>query len=90
MALLLDGYFINIQDDIILPDAQLGSRISLSALILGLGYQYDVTEGLKLYVIGGSTLLQWGRLRDDRRNDTFLLNNESNLYFRTGIKFSLF
>lgn len=90
MALFLDGYFINVQDDIVLPDNEIGSKISLSALITGLGYQHNFTNQLRFYMIGGASLLQWGRLRDDNRQDTFLLNNESNLYFRTGIKFSLF
>lgn len=90
VALLLDGYFINVQDDIVLPDNRLGSRISLSALISGLGYQYEFTEQLKFYVIGGATLFQWGRLRDDKRQETFSLNKQSNLYFRSGVKFSLF
>ncbi|NKI32984.1 hypothetical protein HCU67_13585 [Muricauda sp. DJ-13] len=90
LALFLDGYFINVQDDIVLPDNQIGSKVSLSALITGLGYQYNITKQLRFYLIGGGTILQWGRLRNDKRQSTFLLNNESNQYFRTGIRFSLF
>lgn len=90
LAVFLDGYFMNIQDDIVLLDNQLGSRVSLSALISGIGYQYEITNQLKFYAIAGGSIVQWGQLRNDQRQNTFLLNNDSNQYFRTGIKFSLF
>jgi len=90
MALLLDGYFINIQDDIVLPDNTLGSRISLSALIGVVGYQYNITKMMSLYVLAGRSFLQEGILRNDRRDRTFLLNDEANFYLRTGFKISIF
>ncbi|MBT8184424.1 MAG: hypothetical protein KJN76_06270, partial [Eudoraea sp.] len=43
-ALLLDGYFVNSQNDILLPDDNLGSSISLSALVGAFGYQYNITK----------------------------------------------
>ncbi|MDT0540350.1 DUF6268 family outer membrane beta-barrel protein [Croceitalea sp. P059] len=90
LALLLDGYFINIQDDILLPDNTLGSRISLSALIGVIGYQYNITKMMSLYVLGGRSLIQEGILRNDRRDRTLLLNDEANFYLRTGFKISIF
>ena len=89
-ALLLDGYFINIQNDIILPDGELGSNISLSALVGAFGYQYNITKYISLYGLLGYTLTQNGVLRDDRRQETFLLNNEGNLYLRAGFKIGIF
>lgn len=90
MALLLDGYFINVQDDIVLPDNTLGSRISLSALVGVIGYQYNITKMMSLYVLGGKSFIQEGILRNDRRDRTFLLNDEANFYLRTGFKISIF
>ncbi|MDT0608205.1 DUF6268 family outer membrane beta-barrel protein [Croceitalea rosinachiae] len=90
MALLLDGYFINVQDDIELPDNMVGSKISLSALVGIVGYQYNITKMMSLYVLGGRSFIQEGILRNDRRDRTFLLNSEANFYLRTGFKISIF
>jgi hypothetical protein len=89
-ALLLDGYYINIQNDIVLPDGELGSNISLSALVGAFGYKYNITKYISLYGLFGYTLTQNGVLRDDRRNEVFLLNNEGNMYFRGGFKIGIF
>ncbi|UII78840.1 DUF6268 family outer membrane beta-barrel protein [Flagellimonas sp. CMM7] len=89
-TMLLDGYFINIQNDIDLPDGQLGSKISLSALIGALGYQYNISKRMSLYALVGRSFEQEGKLRNDKRGDVFLLNDESNLYIRTGFKIGIF
>ena len=88
--LSLDGYFINIQDDIALANGEIGSRISLSALVANLRYQYKLTEHLSFYATFGRSLFLQGSLRDDARNDVFLLNNEASLFIRSGIRFSIF
>jgi len=90
MSLFFDGYFMNIQNNIALPDDQLASKISLSALVGGLSYQYKIAKRLSFYMTAGKSILQSGRLRNDRRRSVFLLNNESNLYFRSGVKVSIF
>lgn len=90
LALLLDGYFLNIQDDILLPDGRVGSKTSFSALVFGLEYQYKITKQLSFYMLGGKSILQEGILRNDQRNNVYVLNDESNLYFRTGFKVSIF
>ncbi len=89
-ALFLDGYFVNVQDDIILPDDATGSSISLSAIIGALGYQYNISRSLSFYAWGGYTLRRRGLLRDDDRNNVFVLNDNPGLYFRTGFKISIF
>lgn len=90
LALLLDGYFINVQDDILLSDNMVGSKISLSALVGVIGYQYNFTKIMSLYILGGRSFTQEGILRNDRRDRTFLLNNEAFFYIRTGFKISIF
>ena len=90
MALSLDGYFINVQDDIELPDGETGSRISLSALVANFGYQYNINSNTSFYVLVGRSIIQQGTLRDDNRNDVLLLNNEQNLFIRGGFKISIF
>ncbi|MEK6154772.1 DUF6268 family outer membrane beta-barrel protein [Flavobacteriaceae bacterium 3-367] len=90
LGALLDGYFVNLQDDILLPDGQLGSAVSLSAIVGTLGYQYNFTDIISFYGFVGYSLTQKGILRDDNRNNVFLLNDEGNIYFRTGFKISIF
>ena len=90
LALSLDGYFINIQDDIVLPDGNIGSRISLSALVANFGYQYNINKNMSFYALFGHSVILNSTLRDDKRNEVFLLNNEANLFLRTGFKVSIF
>lgn len=89
-ALLFDGYFINIQDDILLSTNEVGSRISLSSLVGALGYQYNVTKKASFFVLAGRSILQEGILRNDQRDNVFLLNDEPNFYLRGGFKISIF
>lgn len=89
-TLLLDGYFINVQNDILLPDGGLGSKISLSALVAAIGYQYNISKRTSLYMLAGRSIEQEGKLRNDNREDVFLLNDEANFYLRTGIKIGIF
>ena len=90
LALLLDGYFINIQDDFQLPDGEVGSRISLSALVGTLWYQYNINKNMSFYATFGRSILLEGTLRNDARDDVFLLNNEANLFLRGGFRISIF
>ncbi|MEN8788367.1 MAG: DUF6268 family outer membrane beta-barrel protein, partial [Flavobacteriaceae bacterium] len=55
-ALFLDGYFVNVQNDILLPDDTLGSSLSLSAVVGALGYQYNISRVISFYGWGGYTL----------------------------------
>ncbi|MEX0289124.1 MAG: DUF6268 family outer membrane beta-barrel protein [Flavobacteriaceae bacterium] len=89
-ALFLDGYFVNIQNDILLADNNLGSAISLSALVGVLGYQYNINKNMSFYTQAGFTITQRGLLRDDKRNNVFVLSDVGNFYFRTGFKISIF
>ena len=89
-ALFLDGYFVNVQNDILLPDNSIGSSISLSAIIGALGYQYNINRVVSFYGWGGYTLRRRGLLRDDKRNNVFVLNDDPGLYFRVGFKISIF
>ncbi|MCL6265215.1 DUF6268 family outer membrane beta-barrel protein [Flagellimonas myxillae] len=90
LALFLDGYFINIQDNIVLPDSQIASKISLSALVGALGYQYSLSKRMKFYTLVGRSIEQQGKLRNDQRGDVFVLNDEANFYIRTGFKIGIF
>lgn len=89
-ALFLDGYFVNIQNDILLPNDVVGTTISLSALVSAVGYQYKFTKEISVYGLLGYSLVQEGLIRDGNRNRAYILNNEGNIYLRTGFKIGIF
>ncbi|MEP3211351.1 MAG: DUF6268 family outer membrane beta-barrel protein [Maribacter sp.] len=89
-ALFLDGYFINIQNDVLLPNNNVGTSISLSALVSAVGYQYKFTKEISFYTLLGYSLLQEGLIRDGNRNRAFTLNDQGNIYLRTGFKIGIF
>ncbi|GAB5475280.1 MAG: hypothetical protein Mars2KO_33790 [Maribacter sp.] len=89
-ALFLDGYFVNIQNDVLLPNDVVGTSISLSALVSAVGYQYKFTKEISVYGLVGYSLVQEGLIRDGNRNRAFILNNQGNIYLRTGFKIGIF
>ncbi len=92
MALFLDGYFVNVQNDILLPDGELGSAISLSAIVGALGYQYNINKRMSFYGVAGVTLNQLGLLRNDNREKVYTLTEKKagSLYWKAGFKISIF
>lgn len=92
MALFLDGYFVNVQNDILLPDGEFGSSVSLSAILWAVGYQYNISKRMSFYTIGGVTLNQRGLLRNDNREKVYTLNdkNAGGIYWKAGVKISIF
>lgn len=89
-AAFLDGYFINIQNDVMLPNNGIGTSISLSALVTAVGYQYKFNKVISVYAIAGYSIIQEGLLRDGDRNPAYILNNQGNIYLRTGFKIGIF
>ncbi|WP_218109544.1 MULTISPECIES: DUF6268 family outer membrane beta-barrel protein [Flavobacteriaceae] len=90
LASFLDGYFMNLQNDIVLDNGLVASRISFNTLVGSLGYQYNVTESISFYAIAGTTLIQAGKLRNKERGEVFLFNKDPNFYIRTGFKIGIF
>ena len=89
-VLFLDGYFVNIQNDILIPNESGGTAISLSALVGAVGYQYKFTKEISVYGLFGYSLLQESLIRDADRNRAFTLNDEGNFYLRIGFKIGIF
>ena len=87
--LFLDGYYVNIQNDILLANNNLATAISHTALLLTLGYQYKFTKDISTYLLGGHTLTQNGVLRNGDRKNIFTLNRGPGFYFRTGFRIGI-
>lgn len=90
LALFLDGYFMNIQNDLVVSSSFTAENISLSAIVGVAGYQYKISKGVSFYGIFGHTLWQRQQLRDADRNLAFILNDRGNIYLRTGFKIGIF
>ena len=88
--LLLDGYFVNVQGNITLPNNYVATDISSTALVSLVGYQYKFTKLMSVYGYVGSTLYQKGDLKDENGNEVFSLNDKQSIYLRTGFKIGIF
>jgi hypothetical protein len=86
---ILDGYFVNLQNSTILPDAGFASSVSSSAALITFGYQHNFTKVMSVYSYVGHTLFQAAVLRDTDRNDIFTLNDDPSFYFRAGFRIGL-
>lgn len=86
---ILDGYFVNLQNNIILPNTGFAASISSSAALFTIGYQYNISKNMSFYGYAGHTLFQDGVLRDKDRNDIFTLNDDPSFYFRTGFRIGI-
>lgn len=86
---ILDGYFANLQNNIVLPNTGIASSISSSAALFTIGYQYNITKNMSFYGYAGHTLFQEAVLRDKDRNDIFTLNDAPSFYFRTGFRIGI-
>ena len=87
--LFLDGYYVNIQNNILLLDNNLATDISSTALLLTIGYQYKITKDMSFYLVGGHSLFQNGVLRDADRKNVFSSNDALGLYFRAGFRIGI-
>lgn len=86
---ILDGYYVHLQNGVVIPDAGYASSVSSSAALATMGYSYNFTKVISVYGFVGHTLFQSAVLRDTDRNDIFTLNDEPGFYFRTGFRIGL-
>ncbi len=86
---ILDGYYVNLQNSIVLPGSGAATSISSSAALATLGYQYAIKKSVFLYIYGGHTLFQKSVLRNVDRDDIFTLNDGPSLYMRAGFRIGL-
>lgn len=86
---ILDGYYVNLQNNIVLPNTISASSVSSSAALVTIGYQRKLAKSTFVYAYLGHTLFQDGVLRDEERNNIFTLNDDPSFYFRTGFRIGL-
>ncbi|MFK7813016.1 MAG: DUF6268 family outer membrane beta-barrel protein [Maribacter sp.] len=89
LEFILDGYYVNLQNNVLLSGTDLASSISSSAALVTFGYQYNFNKAMSVYAYAGHTLFQSSVLRDNDRKDIFTLNDEHSFYFRTGFRIGI-
>ncbi len=92
----LDGFFANIQNNFPITPTDQSSiirnaeNISMTIVLGGLGYEYNFTNNLSLYLYAGYTLKNDIRLRDKNLDKVYTINETNSFYGRSGLKFSIF
>jgi len=82
----LDNFFGNLQKNVIV-DGNLAENVSMTTVIGGLGYEHYFTDHLLFYGYGAHTIFTEFRLRDNKRETAYIINEDNSLYFRAGLKF---
>ncbi len=90
LATFLDGYFMNIQNDLVVSSSFTAENISLTSIVGITGYQYKISKWVSFYGILGHTLWQKQQIRDANRDQALVLNDRGNIYLRTGFKIGIF
>lgn len=91
----LDGFFANIQNNFaVAPTSSSSSlaiaeNISMTIVLAGLGYEYNFTDNLSLYLYAGHTIRNDIRLRDKNLDKVYTINETNSFYGRAGLKFSI-
>jgi len=86
---ILDGYYSNLQNNIVVPNGMTATAIASSAAIVTLGYQYALDKNMFFYGYFGHTLFQDAVLRNEERKVIYTINEEPSFYFRTGFRIGL-
>ncbi|PZD79536.1 hypothetical protein DNG35_00580 [Mesonia sp. K7] len=87
---MLDNFFANIQEDFAVEGSKnIAQNISATQIILGFGYEHYFTDHIVFYAYGGHTVYNEYRLRDNDREDVYVIENDNTFYIRSGIKFKL-
>lgn len=89
LFLRLDGFYGNIQNNVITDLGDIADNVSLTTLVAGPGYEHNFTKNLSVYGYAGYTIINDIRLRNDDGDDVKTINDTNTFYSRVGVKFSL-
>lgn len=84
----LDNIHANIQGNKIVK-GKLAENISSTVVLAGLGYEYYFTKHLLYYGYVAYSISNDYRLRNNERDDIYIIEDKNTIYFRTGLKFKI-
>jgi len=82
----LDNFFANIQGNKVI-NGKVAENISATQILAGLGYEHYFTKHLLYYGYVAYTISNDYRLRNNDRDDIYVIDDKNTIYFRTGLKF---
>lgn len=82
----LDNFFANLQENREV-NGRLAENISMTNVLLGLGYEYYFTKHLLYYGYVAHSVYGDYRLRNNNRDDIYIIEEKNSIYFRTGVRF---
>lgn len=85
----LDGFYGNIQNNVITELGDVADNVSLTTVVTGMGYEHNFTKNLSVYGYAGYSLINDIRLRNEDGDDVKTINDANTFYSRVGIKFGL-
>ncbi|MGM1056938.1 MAG: DUF6268 family outer membrane beta-barrel protein [Bacteroidota bacterium] len=90
----LDGFFANVQNNFDVNPTNtsvkdIAKNISMTILLAGIGYEHKFTDHLSFYVYTGHTLINNIRLRDDKMEKVYVINEANSFYCRGGLKYNI-
>jgi hypothetical protein len=89
----LDGFFANIQDNLIVTqnnnEQVVGNNVSMTTLLSGIGYSWEFIEHFEFFLYFGHTIINDISIEDDSNNKIYTINDQNNFYGRTGIKLKI-
>lgn len=86
----IDGFTTRLQNDFDTGSgAKLAERFRQRLLLGGLRYEFKFTKYIEFYVNGSYIIDNSLELRDDERETLFEFEEDSSLYFQTGVRFKL-
>ncbi len=90
----LDGFFANVQNNFDVNPTNTSAKdiaenISMTILLAGIGYELKFTDNLSFFMYAGHTLINNIRLRDDKLEKVYTINETNSFCGRGGLKFSI-
>ncbi|HEA28461.1 MAG TPA: hypothetical protein ENH91_00445 [Leeuwenhoekiella sp.] len=81
----LDNFFGNLQRPISI-DGRTAENISLTMVLGGLGYEHFFTKKFRFFFYATHSVYTDFKLRNNDREDIYIINDQNSLYFRGGLK----
>jgi len=85
----LDGFTSNLQGGVLINNIGNAKTINMSIILGGLQYEYHFIDHFEFFIRSAYNLSHSTNLRDENRDNIFSLENESQLYLRTGVRFKI-
>ena len=85
----LDGFTANLQNGVAVNNSKMAESINMSLVVGGLQYEYHFAGHFQFYARTSYIFSFKNKLRDENKNNLFVMDNVTRTYFRTGIRLKI-